>query len=75
MKFKSDFINEWDSSSADCFLCWAAAEHTGMPGCGDRALMLCAADGAKGTLESQAETFCQIDKTALRRQFTAPTKI
>lgn len=42
--------------------------------CGDRALMLCAADGAKGTLESQAETFCQIDKTALRRQFTAPTK-
>lgn len=72
MKFKSDFINEWDSSSADCFLCWAAAEHTGMPGVWRQSPD---ADGAKGILESQAETFCQIDKTALRRQFTAPTKI
>lgn len=32
LKLMSDFINEWDSSSADYFLCWAAAEHTGMPG-------------------------------------------
>lgn len=32
---------------------------------------LCAAGEVNGTLK----TFCQIDKTALRRQFTAPTKV
>lgn len=55
LKFKSDLINDSDSSSADDFLCPAAAENTRVPGFQMQSPDgLRAADEVKGTLENQA---------------------
>lgn len=54
-KLKFGIINDSDSSSADYFLCPAAAENMRVPGFQLQSPDgLCAADEAKGTLEYRA---------------------